>query len=180
MAEFGWGSEFIRVNKELLEIYRQCKDADEVVEKQKEWLEKAEKERKDGGAGTLTRRRKKYWEGDSDDDEEEHDESGEDEEADTHNDLHNRDKLPPSDDEYYDHPEEEVEYDKFGNTIVKKMIASQPGELPPSDDEYYDYESESEPELDSFGNIIPKKEKQPAGVSSDDGLDCSALKKSLP
>ena len=32
MAEFGWGSEFIRVNKELLEIYRQCKDADEVVD----------------------------------------------------------------------------------------------------------------------------------------------------
>ena len=180
MAEFGWGSEFIRVNKELLEIYRQCKDADDVVEKQKEWLEKAEKERKGGGAGTLTRRRKKYWEGDSDDDEEEHDESGDDDEADTHNDFHNRDKLPPSDDEYYDHSEEEVEYDKFGNTIVKKMIASQPGELPPSDDEYYDYESESEPELDSFGNIIPKKEKQPAGVSSDDGLDCSALKESLP
>ncbi len=180
MAEFGWGSEFIRLNKELLEIYRQCKDADEVVKKQKEWLEKAEKERKDGGAGTLTRRRKKYWEGDSDDDEEEHDESGGDDEADTQDDFHNRDELPPSDDEYYDHSEEEVEYDKFGNTIVKNMTASQPGELPPSDAEYYDDESESEPELDRFGNIIPKKEKQPAGVISDDGLDCSALKESLP
>mmetsp|Transcript_30536 Transcript_30536/g.89260 ORF Transcript_30536/g.89260 Transcript_30536/m.89260 type:complete len:363 (+) Transcript_30536:64-1152(+) len=182
MAEFGWGSEFIRLNKELLEIYRQCKDADEVVEKQKEWLEKAEQERKDGGAGTLTRRRTKYWEGDSDDDEQEHDGSGE---GDTQDDFQNRVELPPSDDEYYDHSEEEVEYDKFGNTIVrgdsqKKMTASQPGKLPPSDDEYYDYDSESEPELDNFGNIIPKKEKQAAGVNSDDALDCSDLKDSLP
>ena len=77
-----------------------------------------------------------------------------------------------------------MEYDKFGNTIAKgssqkQMMASQPGELPPSDDEYYDYESESEPELDSFGNIIPKKEKQSEAASSD-ALDCSDLKESLP
>ena len=185
MAEFGWGSEFIRLNKELLEIYRQCKDADEVVEKQKEWLEKAEQERKDGGAGTLTRRKKKYWGEDSDDDDEQKsDESGDDDEADGQDDFHNRDELPPSDDEYYDHSEEEVEYDKFGNTIVKssgsqkQMTASQPGELPPSDDEYYDYESESEPELDSFGNIISKKKK--SAEENPDALDCSDLKESLP
>ena len=185
MAEFGWGSEFIRLNKELLEIYRQCKDADEVVEKQKEWLEKAEQERKDGGAGTLTRRKKKYWEEDSDDDDEqESDESGDDDEADGQDDFNNRDELPPSDDEYYDHSEEEVEYDKFGNTIVKsrgsqkQMTASQPGELPPSDDEYYDYESESEPELDSFGNIIPRKKM--SAEENPDALDCSDLKESLP
>lgn len=185
MAEFGWGSEFIRLNKELLEIYRQCEDADEVVAKQKEWLAKAEQERKDGGAGTLKRRKKKYWEEDSDDDDEqESDESGDDDEADGQDDFHNRGELPPSDDEYYDHSEEEVEYDKFGNTIVKsrgsqkQMMSSQPGELPPSDDEYYDYESESEPELDSFGNIIPKK--KPSADENSDALDCSDLKESLP
>jgi len=180
MAEFGWGSEFIRLNKELLEIYRQCKDADEVVEKQKEWLARAEQERKEGGAGTLTRRKKKYWEEDSDYSGQESVGSGED----AQDDLHNRDDLPPSDDEYYDHSDEDVEYDKFGNTVVKgssqkKIMASQPGELPPSDDEFYDYESESEPELDSFGNIIPRNEKQPVDGNSD-ALDCSDLKESLP
>ena len=47
MEQFSWGEEFIRLNQELLDIYAACQDADEVVQKQNEWLAKTEKERED-------------------------------------------------------------------------------------------------------------------------------------
>jgi len=171
MQEFGWGSEFIRLNEELLEIYRQCADADDVVAKQKAWLEKAERERKDGGAGTLTRRKKKYWEHNSDDENNESDgKDGDGSSVESHNDT-----------------EEELELDKFGNTIVKghkAAVASEPGELPPSDDEYY-YESEEELlELDKFGNTIqkekcPKSSENKSDCTNGDSLDCVELNDAL-
>jgi pre-rRNA-processing protein TSR3 len=47
LQEFPWGMEFIRLNKELLDMYASCENSDEVVFKQNEWLEKAEQEQKD-------------------------------------------------------------------------------------------------------------------------------------
>lgn len=38
MNEFSWGDEFIRLNQEVLDIYADCADAEEVVARQNEWL----------------------------------------------------------------------------------------------------------------------------------------------
>eukprot|EP00545_Synedropsis_sp_CCMP1620_P002158 CAMPEP_0119022780 /NCGR_PEP_ID=MMETSP1176-20130426/28736_1 /TAXON_ID=265551 /ORGANISM="Synedropsis recta cf, Strain CCMP1620" /LENGTH=98 /DNA_ID=CAMNT_0006977717 /DNA_START=1 /DNA_END=293 /DNA_ORIENTATION=- len=97
--------EFIKLNKELLDIYASCENADEVVQRQNEWLEKAERDQKEA-------------------------------QADKHLDL------PPTDDDYYDDydSEEEPEMDSFGNIIEKEQ---------------------EEPEMDSFGNIIEKEQDEP-------------------
>ena len=178
MQEFGWGSEFIRVNKELLQIYQQCTDADDVVAKQKLWLAKAAQEKENGGAGTLTRRKKKYWENDDDSDEDEEESLGSDDgkhfvtaaEA---------GELPPTDDEYYEYSEEEVEYDKFGNTIVKTM-ALEPGDFRPNDENYNEAESEEEVECDKYGNTITNpQEKERNEEMEDSTLNCSELQSAL-
>jgi pre-rRNA-processing protein TSR3 len=39
MNEFSYGEEFLALNKQVFEMYAQCKDADEVIQKQNEWLE---------------------------------------------------------------------------------------------------------------------------------------------
>lgn len=44
MSYFSWGSAFLEVNSELLELYSQCKDADEVIKVQEEWLDRIDKE----------------------------------------------------------------------------------------------------------------------------------------
>ncbi|EPY54180.1 ribosome biogenesis protein [Schizosaccharomyces cryophilus OY26] len=42
MENFKWGHAFFDVNEELLDIYAQCKDADEIQEKEKQYLEDME------------------------------------------------------------------------------------------------------------------------------------------
>eukprot|EP00980_Cylindrotheca_fusiformis_P022113 scaffold8995_cov139-Cylindrotheca_fusiformis.AAC.10 len=39
MKEFSYGEEFLALNKEVFELYAKCKDAEEVVQAQNEWLE---------------------------------------------------------------------------------------------------------------------------------------------
>jgi pre-rRNA-processing protein TSR3 len=38
LDEFSWGPEFLRLNRELLDLYASCKDAQEVVDRQNDWL----------------------------------------------------------------------------------------------------------------------------------------------
>jgi pre-rRNA-processing protein TSR3 len=122
LKEFGWGIEFIKLNKELLELYRTSNDAAEVIQRQNDWLARAES---DSQNFAIYKRKTKHWEEDSDDDDtsvnDQEGESGDDEDNDDNwrNDKH-RDELPPSDDEYYDESEEEYELDKFGNIIEKR------------------------------------------------------------
>jgi pre-rRNA-processing protein TSR3 len=40
LGEFSWGSEFLRLNRELLDLYASCRDAHEVVDRQNTWLER--------------------------------------------------------------------------------------------------------------------------------------------
>ena len=140
MREFGWGMEFIKLNKELLELYRTAKDAEDVVARQNEWLQKAENDSQSFAIGT--RGKKKHWESDSE--------------------------------------EEEV----YGSQTQKYYEAQNIGELPPSDDEYYydEYDSDDQPELDKFGNIIEKKEvlddKKDIGETKST-TDMSSLKKEV-
>ena len=94
MEEFAYGEEFFKLNQEVLDIYASCKDADEVVERQNEWLESAneqqQNEKSDDPYHGLP--------GDLPPSDEEYGEYG----------------------EYYDEEsEEEMELDKFGNFVVK-------------------------------------------------------------
>jgi pre-rRNA-processing protein TSR3 len=115
LQEFSWGMEFLRLNKEVLDIYAACSDADEVVIRQNKWLEKAEK---DHSGQARHPRRPKHWQKDSNEE-----------------------------DAIGDGGDDELETDSLDR---HHGLA---GELPPDDDEYY-YDSEHEPELDKFGNII--------------------------
>jgi pre-rRNA-processing protein TSR3 len=127
MKEFSWGHEFLRLNHELLELYRTATDAQDVISRQNEWLASAQERTDDSQtpASKLSRRKKKHWQEDSEEEEEEEEYQQDSERGD-------------------DPPQLSMAH---GNT----------GELPPSDDEYYEeYDSDDEPELDKFGNIVEK------------------------
>lgn len=143
LKEFGWGMEFIELNKELLELYRTADDATDVIRRQNLWLKAAENDSQK--FAIFSKRKKKHWqrdEDDSDSDVEEKDTISYQQSSSVNY------TLPPSDDENYE-SEQELKLDSFGNIIEVQ-------DLPPSDDDYY-YESEDELELDKFGNIIDKK-----------------------
>lgn len=92
MDEFSWGEEFLSINKQVLDIYASCESAEEVVQKQNEWLQQAQNEK-----DTNHNLEVNSTYGVSDD-------------------------LPPSDDEYGEYEsEEERRMDKFGNYIVEEM-----------------------------------------------------------
>jgi pre-rRNA-processing protein TSR3 len=96
LEEFSWGTEFLRLNQELLDLYAGCNDAAEVVQCQNEWL--AREQRIQENANNNKPEEGEY--GFASD-------------------------LPPSDDDYYDdESEEEQELDKFGNTIERKDIGN--------------------------------------------------------
>ena len=44
LHKFKWGSSFIKLNKDLLDRYSECKDAADVVKVQQEYLEEMDKE----------------------------------------------------------------------------------------------------------------------------------------
>lgn len=116
LDEFGWGKEFIKLNTELLELYRTSADAAEVVQRQNEWLEKVEQSGGKAGAGHLAAGKKRRgWESD--------DESEESEEEQVPSFGRGpMGELPPSDDEYevFD-SEDDRKVDKFGNFIVDSV-----------------------------------------------------------
>ena len=111
MNEFTWGKEFLRLNQELLDLYASCVDAEDVVQKQNEWLALNETHRADDKAG------------------------GDPDvkvigvpNKDIVDSAYGVDYLPPSDDD-----DDDGEYDNSDG-----------------------YESESEAELDKFGNYVSK------------------------
>ena len=122
LEEFSWGMEFLRLNQEVLDIYASCSDADEVVARQNQWLEKAENDR-NIGQGRHERRRN-HWqhndeEGDRDEDTTPENDSEEDR---SHHGLAG--EMPPSDEEYFVDSEEEPELDKFGNVVEKPTVVN--------------------------------------------------------
>ena len=104
LKEFSWGEEFFHLNEQVLDMYACCENAEEVVAKQNEWLELAQRD-----PSSL-----------------DHDSEEEEDCDDAQKSGKNREhglpgELPPSDDEYdYDHysSEEEMKLDKFGNFIL--------------------------------------------------------------
>ena len=120
LDEFGWGREFIKLNLELLELYRSSADADEVVKRQNEWLKEVEEANGKAGAGHLAGRKKnKMWGGEDSDEEEVAKEEEEEEEIPSFG-RGEMGELPPSDDEYeeYYSDDDEPKMDRFGNIII--------------------------------------------------------------
>jgi hypothetical protein len=116
LTEFGWGKEFIRLNEELLELYRTSSGADDVVKCQNEWLQKVEEEGGKACVGNLIGTRKnRDWI--DDDDKIQNNEDSEEVAP-----LFGRGEMgemPPSDDEYEGYDSDDLpQLDKFGNIIV--------------------------------------------------------------
>jgi len=135
MKEFEWGMEFIKLNKELLELYRTATDADDVVTRQNEWLAKVENNSQD--FALFSKSKKKFWEEDDDTDEEGRQSSDNEDVTKVE-----PGELPPSyDEEYYDeyYSDDEPELDSFGNIIIKNGDTI-----------------EEQPELNAFGNTVEK------------------------
>ena len=129
LDEFGWGREFIRLNEELLELYRTSADADEVVRRQNAWLERVESE--GGRAGTLHLtgvKKNSDWMVRGDDEDEDEDGGDEDDNGEEGGGSEEEGpsfgrgavgELPPSDDEFEYNSEDDIKLDKFGNTVVE-------------------------------------------------------------
>jgi pre-rRNA-processing protein TSR3 len=101
MQEFTWGSEFLRMNQELLDMYAACTDADDIVQKQNEWLAQNETHTQLVG-----------------DESEDHAEPA----FDRRSIVYVPDDLPPTSDDdsiEEDGLDSEPEMDKFGNFISK-------------------------------------------------------------
>lgn len=100
LNEFQWGDEFMKLNQELLDIYAHCADAEEVVQRQNEWLHQNET-RVEQDEDTITKDQDDLY-------------------------AYN-DDLPPTsdDDEYYQSCEEEPELDSFGNFVIKEDAADE-------------------------------------------------------
>lgn len=115
LEAFAWGEEFFKINKEVLDLYASCKDADEVIEKQNEWLKEAQRVSEADHVVDLP----------PSDDEYDDYESEEEIAVDKFGNFVSKteksvDDLPPSATEEDDYEsQEEMELDKFGNFICK-------------------------------------------------------------
>lgn len=157
LDEFGWGREFIKLNKELLELYRTSADADEVVKRQNIWLKEVEDANGKAGAGHLFGKKKNKTWGREDSDEEE--DSYEEEEIPSFG-RGEMGELPPSDDEYdeYYSDEDEPKMDKFGNYIVDGDDDDEP-KMDKFGNYIVDGDDDDEPKMDKFGNYVVDDDK---------------------
>lgn len=157
LSNFSWGLGFLELNKELLEIYQQCTDADSVKAAEEAWLKKIEEEaqqRKQQSKeediwmmGNVNRRRtcdtSEEEEEDEDEDEEEEEKEEEEERC---------EKMP-----------QENEYDSLGNIIEKHSKETDFkttrhnsfGSTTSSEEDEYieEFHTKKEAKYDSFGNI---------------------------
>jgi len=162
MKEFSYGTEFFKINRDVLDIYASCQDAEEVIAKQNEWLEMARNN--PSALGNSQQQKQNRPSGDDDDNDgdwnREHGLPGE---------------LPPTDDEdyYYGYESEEqdeLKLDKFGNFITE-------GE-DENDNGAYDSEEQEEMKLDKFGNFITEGEdKNDNGAYDSEELEEKKLDK---
>lgn len=156
LEEFGWGMEFIKINRELLDLYQNCKDSREIVDAQNKWLETAKEEQQTRSSGnTALRRQTPDWKVrlmKSDDKDE----------------LNVR--STPHDDD--DESSQSTEIADLTRYFAGGGLA---GELPPasgSDEESYDYSDEDDKlVLDRFGNTIETPKVEITIAKSDEVVD---------
>lgn len=145
LSNFSWGLTFLKINKELIDVYSRCTDSDSVQRAQEEWLVKIENEAKERKELAL---KEDIWmmgnvNRENIDDDYDDEEEAEDEDED-------------------EIEEEDVEYDNLGNIIPKKEVKTdalgniiESGIL--SEDDKEEVEDESDEELyDKLGNLIIK------------------------
>jgi len=160
MDEFQWGHEFLRLNREVLDMYAGCANSDEVVRSQNEWLARA------NASSTPST---------NDIGEEGGDSAAVDvDEGDTEyaTRCSGAAKDIQSPDEWLSYPEAASPRD--GDPALREH--GRAGELPPAgsddvyyynggndddydDNSYYESETDDEPELDRFGNFIVAPEQ---------------------
>lgn len=151
LAHFSWGLGFLELNKELIEVYQKCTDAESVKEAEASWLEKIEREaneRRNHSAtddlwmtGNVNRRSPLGNDTESSQEESENSVDTGDEEDDDNEDDYatgNRKRV--------------VKYDNLGNEIY-------PSESSESSEERDDLDEQEEVKykFDSLGNIIGKE-----------------------
>ncbi|CAI4051203.1 hypothetical protein SKDZ_15G1590 [Saccharomyces kudriavzevii ZP591] len=140
LSHFSWGLGFLDLNKELLEIYQRCTDADSVKKAEKEWLEKLEMETQERKShtkktdiwmmGNINRRGNGVQSDEL--------ESGED-----------------SEQSGLENSEQPIEYDALGNAIHVDSVKSRIMLSGVSEDEESDFEENEKPvNYDSLGNLI--------------------------
>lgn len=147
LENFSWGLTFLEINKELLEVYRQCSDSESVEKAQNEWMAKLEEEVRQRKAQTASG---DVWMmgnvnrgGAMDLDEEVDDEESEEE-------------------------DEDVEVDIFGNIVSKRVEGvtevdeeEDEGEEEEEDESEQEEDEQEEEEVtyDKLGNIIEVTDK---------------------
>ncbi|KAI5964815.1 TSR3 [Candida pseudojiufengensis] len=142
LENFSWGLTFLKINKELIEIYQNCDDSESILKAQDDWLKKIQieaKERKEQAhngdiwmMGNVNRK-------DIDDEDDEEEEEEEEEE------------------EYINEDDSDVEYDNLGNLISKKKYDSLGNEIIDGDTEDSETEDEvDEVVFDKLGNVVEK------------------------
>ena len=172
LDEFTWGREFVKVNEELLELYRTSDDADDVVRRQNDWLRRVEAEGGRAGAGHLSSRRNEGWKRREDEDEDEDEDESLEAGPPSWRNTGEAGALPPAADDYdgdgyyyeeYD-SDNAPKLDRFGN-----IIEEDPSEEPPSRGNageagapaangYRGDESDDAPTLDRSGNVIVEED----------------------
>lgn len=156
LENFSWGLTFLKINKELIEVYQKCTDAESVQVAQDEWLDKIEKEAEERKAMAQNEdiwmmgnvNRKGIDEDDDEDDENEYVESA-NEDSDT-------DEL------------QEVQYDSLGNIVTKtghthndtSTNEEQDDENEPKHNEEHDEQYQERILYDKLGNMIEYSEAE--------------------
>lgn len=99
LDHFSWGDAFFEVNRELLDIYAACSDADDIGVKQQQWMDKLEQEYQDRRTEETTN--DDMW---------------------TNGNINHEPQgdLPPSDDENPDNDDHLWTTDRLGNRIRKE------------------------------------------------------------
>ncbi|CCF60646.1 hypothetical protein KAFR_0L00390 [Kazachstania africana CBS 2517] len=142
LSHFSWGVNFLKLNRELLEIYQQCTDSDEIEAAQDAWMDQIEKEVQERKASNNAQNVDIWMSGNvnriDESDEDNEDEDSEDEEV-TYDNLGNIIENEPR----------EVRYDNLGN-IIEESSEESSGEEEEDEEEDVKY--------DSLGNVIEESE----------------------
>lgn len=160
LENFSWGPTFLKINKELLELYQTCTDSESVLHAQEQWLEKLEaeaKERKQQAQigdvwmmGNVNRQQREESEDESED--------GSDQQE-----LVEYDALGNA---IHKENEDQVQYDALGNVINSKE-----NEDDEEEDEDEEDGEENDLEYDALGNVINKRSDEERAEYTDSKSD---------
>lgn len=165
LSNFSWGLTFLKINKELLEVYAQCTDSESISKAQDEWLVKIEEESKERKQKAQTEDvwmmgnvNRKVDEDDEDEDEDENEDENDDEDEDEDDEQEELTTIQ------YDSlgniiPRTEVKYDSLGNVIESQDEqtddeSSEEGDESSEEGDGSTDDEDGEELYDKLGNLI--------------------------